>query len=114
MNPTTSSHRFRAYDLSLEALRLTRAPLARLRVADRTIADQLQRAATSVSLNLAEGAKRRGRDRAQFYRIAAGSAAEARACLDVAEALGVVARVEIEAAWRAFDAVAAMLYPLTR
>ncbi len=114
MNPNPPSHRFRAYDLSLEALRLTRAPLARIRTADRHLADQLQRAAVSVGLNLAEGAKRRGRDRAQFYRIAAGSAAESRACFDIAVALGFVEADEVAAAWAAFDGVAAMLYPLTR
>jgi four helix bundle protein len=114
MNPTPTSHRFRAYDLALEALGLTRLPLARLRNVDPNLADQLQRAATSVALNLAEGAKRRGRDRAHFYRVAAGSAAEARACFDIATALGLVERDEVAAAWSAFDGVAAMLYPLTR
>jgi len=114
MNPNPSSHRFRAYDLSLEALRLTRAPLGRIRRVDRSLADQLQRAAASVSLNLAEGTKRRGPDRAHFYRMAAGSAAEARACFDIAAALGLVEPDAAAAAWQAFDGVAAMLYPLTR
>ncbi|MCE9578269.1 MAG: four helix bundle protein [Deltaproteobacteria bacterium] len=114
MNPTPSTHRFRAYDQSLEAIRLARAPLARIRRADRSLADQLQRAAASVALNLAEGARRRGRDRAHFYRIAAGSAAEARGCFDIAVAFGAVETAEVAEAWRAFDAVVAMLYPLTR
>jgi four helix bundle protein len=114
MNPTPTGPRFRAYATALEALRLTRALLGPIRTADRSLADQLKRAATSVALNLAEGGKRRDADRAHFYRIAAGSAAESRACLDVAAALGYVDRGTSSAAWRAFDAIAAMLYPLTR
>ncbi|MCE9571652.1 MAG: four helix bundle protein [Deltaproteobacteria bacterium] len=113
MNPTPLPPSFRAYDLALEALRLARAPLTRIRAVDRDLADQL-RAATSVALNLAEGAKRRGRDRAHFYRIAAGSAAESRACLDVAAAIGHADANDLAIAWRAFDGIAAMLFPLTR
>ncbi len=65
-------------------------------------------------LNIAEGAQRRGRDRAHFYRIAAGSAAESRACLDAAEALGYLGAAEAAELWQRFDAVVAMLWPLTR
>jgi four helix bundle protein len=114
MNPTTTGPRFRAYATALEALRLTGALLGPIRTADRSLADQLKRAATSVALNLAEGGKRRHGDRAHFYRIAAGSAAESRACLDVAAALGYLDSEATARAWRAFDDVAAMLYPLTR
>ncbi|MCE9574705.1 MAG: four helix bundle protein [Deltaproteobacteria bacterium] len=112
MNPTPTSHRFRVYDLSLEALRRLRAPIAAIRTVDADLADQLQRAATSVALNLAEGAKRRGRDQAHFYRIAAGSAAEARACLDVAAALG-HCREDLAGPWTALDSVVAMIWRLT-
>ena len=47
---------------------------------------QLRRAAASVSLNLAEGAGRRGADRKQHFRIAHGNALEVEACLLVAHA----------------------------
>ncbi|MCE9578469.1 MAG: four helix bundle protein [Deltaproteobacteria bacterium] len=113
MNPTPTSHRFRTYDLCLEALRLIRAPLAAIRVAAPGLADQLQRAATSAALNLAEGAKRRGRDQAHYYRVAAGSAAEARACLDIAAALGHADPAELAPAWAALDSVVAMIWRLT-
>lgn len=46
--------------------------------------DQLDRASTSVVLNLAEGnGKRSGPDRCRFFDIARGSAVECAACLDV-------------------------------
>jgi four helix bundle protein len=46
--------------------------------------DQLDRASTSVPLNIAEGnGKFSERDRARFFEIARGSALECAACLDV-------------------------------
>lgn len=46
--------------------------------------DQLDRASTSVSLNIAEGnGKFSTRDRARFFEMARGSALECAACLDV-------------------------------
>ncbi len=46
--------------------------------------DQLDRASTSIPLNIAEGnGKFSGRDRARFFEIARGSALECAACLDV-------------------------------
>lgn len=49
------------------------------------LADQLQRAAASVTLNIAEGAGEfSGAEKARFYRIAKRSATECAAVLDVA------------------------------
>src|SRR5215472_14142741 len=46
--------------------------------------DQLDRASTSISLNIAEGnGKFSRRDRSRFFEIARGSALECAACLDV-------------------------------
>ena len=54
--------------------------------------DQLERASTSVPLNLAEGnAKFSQADRARFLQIAHGSAVECAACLDVLVARGILA-----------------------
>ncbi len=48
------------------------------------VKDQLDRASTSIPLNLAEGnGKFSARDRARFFEIARGSALECAACLDV-------------------------------
>ena len=46
--------------------------------------DQLDRASTSIPLNIAEGTgKYTGKDKCRFYDIARGSALESAACLDV-------------------------------
>jgi len=103
---------FLALEVAHDAVRCLRAPLAVLERRDRALADQLRRAACSAVLNLAEGRRRRGRDRTQLYRIAAGSAAEARAALDLAVALGYLASPGD--AWARFDRVLALTWPLVR
>ena len=56
------------------------------------LADQLQRASTSVPLNVAEGAGEFSTaDKARFYRIAKRSASECAAILDVCQRLKLVA-----------------------
>ena len=70
------THRFHAYDAALAMVAALRPILAQLAKGDRALADQVRRAASSVALNLAEGNQRTGQDRIQFFRIAAGSAAE--------------------------------------
>lgn len=53
----------------------------------RDLRDQLDRASTSIVLNIAEGAGRRGGpDRARFFAIARGSATECAAILDIVRA----------------------------
>jgi four helix bundle protein len=65
---------------------------SRLRVTPASLRDQLERAAASVVLNVAEGAGRAaGADRSHFYAIARGSAFECAAVLDVLHARGVLA-----------------------
>ena len=55
------------------------------------LADQLQRASTSISLNIAEGAGEFSKpEKARFYRMARRSATECAAVLDVAMRLGIV------------------------
>lgn len=55
------------------------------------LADQLQRAATSITLNIAEGAGERSlADKARIYRFACRSATECAAVLDVCRTLGLV------------------------
>ena len=52
------------------------------------LADQLQRAALSIPLNIAEGAGEfSGREKARFYRMAARSATECAAIFDVCKRL---------------------------
>ena len=71
---------FRSYQLSLEFHRQCRE----IRLPG-YLKSQLLRAASSVSLNLAEGCgKESDRDRLRFYSIAMGSIREAQAALDLA------------------------------
>ena len=62
--------------------------VAAVRAHDRTLADQLRRAATSVALNTAEGSERRGGDRVHAFRVARGEAAETTAAIGIAVAWG--------------------------
>ena len=61
---------------------------------DLDLGRQLRRAATSVLLNLAEGSGTTGGHRRQRYLTAMGSAREVVACLDAAEAIQYVAKVD--------------------
>ena len=55
------------------------------------LADQLRRAASSVSFNIAEGAGEfAGADKARFYRMARRSATESAAILDACRALALI------------------------
>ena len=105
---------FIAYEVALDACRSLRSLIAKLRKRNPSLADQIQRASQSVALNLAEGSGRRGRDRTQHYRIAAGSAGEARGGLDIAVAFGDLDAAEIADAWSNLDRVVALLWPMTR
>jgi len=79
------------HDLSLEMISAVRPLVPRIRRHDRSLADQLVRAASSVALNIAEGElSDPGNQRARFF-TAAGSANETLAALRVAAAWGYVA-----------------------
>src|SRR5262249_23771433 len=76
---------FDAERVSLELIIALREPLERLELRNRAHADQTRRAASSVAHNLSEGRRRAGRDRFHLWRTAAGSAAELRTALAIAE-----------------------------
>ncbi len=61
------------------------------------VRDQLDRASTSIPLNIAEGnAKRSLRDRCRYLDAACGSALECAACLDVIVAKGLLQASDVE------------------
>ncbi len=92
---------FRTYQLALALYREARS----VRVPAH-LREQLLRAASSVALNLAEGAGRRtAADRRRFYDVAFASLRECQACLDLAEG-------NTRAARGAADATAASLWRL--
>lgn len=104
--------KFQVYEVALELVSALRPSVDALARRDRDLADQVRRAGSSVVLNIAEGARRWGKDRLHFYRIAAGSAAEMRVALQVARAWEFLeSNSEVEAL---LDRVLAMLWRLTQ
>jgi four helix bundle protein len=103
---------FIALSVSLSVIRALRPIVAHLRRHDAALARQICNAASSVSLNVAEGAKRSGKDQAHFYRIAAGSCAEVRAALAVGAGWGWLDGADWSAAESLLDRQAALLYRL--
>ena len=101
------------YNVAIDAVGRLRPLIERIARRNANLADQLTRAATSVPLNVSEGAySQGGNSRARFH-TALGSAAEVRACLDVAEALGYVDKVDPELRDR-LDKIIGTLSKLTR
>ena len=101
-----------AYTVALDLIRALRPVVAQLRTYSPDTADQVERAASSIVHNLAEGDRRRGRDPRRFFDMAHGSAGEIRGALDVAEAWGW--QVDSELARRLLDRELGLLWGLTR
>jgi len=82
--------RLDVYNLAITFVGAANALVHELPKGHGPIADQLMRAATSVALNIAEGAGEfSGKEKARFYRIAKRSATESAAILDVLRELTV-------------------------
>jgi four helix bundle protein len=103
---------FEAHDLARDAAILVVELVRRTPQSARSLTDQTVRAVTSVPLNLAEGAGRRGRDRLHHWRIAYGSAREARTALELLVASGSVDAEAAATADALLDRVAAMAWRL--
>ena len=72
------------YQKSLEFIELTNKIFNELNKMKISVLDQLDRASTSIPLNIAEGTgKYTGKDKCRYYDIARGSTLECAACLDV-------------------------------
>jgi four helix bundle protein len=101
-------------ELSFEMIEAVRPLMGRIRRSDKSLADQLTRAATSVALNIAEGdMSDAGNRRARFF-TAAGSANESLAALRAAVSWGYFAPREAEAASSLLRRILAILWKLTR
>lgn len=103
-----------ALDVALQTVEGMAEVVKRIAAKDRSLGDQVRRAATSVALNLAEGAERVGRDRVHAFRIASGSAAEVRAALRIAVAWGYVSADLMAATLVRLDRLGGLLFGLTR
>jgi four helix bundle protein len=79
------------------------------------LSDQLDRAATSIALNIAEGAGEfAAREKARFYRIARRSATECAAILDVAVRMGLANPATSSTAKATLREIVAMLVGLAK
>jgi len=79
------------------------------------VKDQLDRASTSIPLNIAEGnGKFSQRDRARFLEIARGSALECAACLDVMVVRALVAEENVGGAKEQLSRIVQMLMGMLR
>lgn len=79
------------------------------------LADQLQRAATSIPLNIAEGAGEYSQDeKARFYRMAKRSATECSAILDVCARLELIEKQRFDAGRVLLVRIVSMLIQMAR
>ena len=105
--------RFEALELSLAFIRAVREYLEQLRSQDPDLYRQVRKAASSVSLNLAEGSGRSGKDRRYHYRIALGSAREVHAALRTACAWGDLEPKALQPVLETLDRLQGLLWGLT-
>jgi four helix bundle protein len=82
--PLFDHERLDVYRVSIDFIALVESLLENLPRGRAYLGDQMQRAATSIALNIAEGAGEfSAKDKARFYRMALRSARECAALLDV-------------------------------
>ncbi len=104
-------NRFVALDVSLQLIEALAPIVPAIERHDRSLADQIRRAASSVSLNLSEGERSAKGNKPKHYAIAHGSAGEVRAALEAAIGWGWIERsAEVE---RLVDHLLRLLWGLT-
>lgn len=114
MHTILDHEKLEVYQASLEFITWTIPLLDRL-PKNASVRNQLDRASTSVPLNIAEGnGKFTSPDRCRFFDNARGSALESAACLDVIVAKRFVSAEEIEAGKAMLVRIVSMLFGLIR
>jgi four helix bundle protein len=99
---------------SLEFITWTIAVFDKLR-GNASVRNQLDRASTSIPLNIAEGNRKfTSPDRCRFFNNARGSAFESGACLDVMVAKKIVDAAEIQSGKAMLVKIVSMLFGLIR
>jgi four helix bundle protein len=103
------------YRLSIEFLARAHRLLEALPPHRRELRSQLERAAMSVPLNIAEGCgKPSSADRARFHAVARGSAMECGALLDVFGVMGHATKDDVEIGKRMLARIVSMLTKMCR
>ena len=114
MRASLDHEKFDVYKVSLEFITWTIPLLDRL-PGSPAVRNQLDRASTSIPLNIAEGnGKFTSPDRCRFFDNARGSALESAACLDVMVAKRLVSAQEIQAGKVMLLKIVSMLFGLIR
>ncbi len=103
------------YQLSIEFVELTNFIIKRLPKGKAYVADQLQRAASSISLNIAEGAGEFSKnEKSRFARMAKGSTTECAATLDICTRLQLIDQTNQVKARELLLRIVAMLTKLVK
>jgi four helix bundle protein len=105
--------KFIALELSIEVVESLYEVVELIRRRNTSLADQIERSASSVAANLAEAGGREGKDRVRCFRIAAGSARETLVHLRVALAWRFVQTRDVQKAMALLDRELAILWRLT-
>jgi four helix bundle protein len=100
--------------LSIELIEALRPLMARIKARDKSLADQIQRAASSIALNLGEGEYSDPGNRRARYFTAAGSAGETLSAVRVAVAWRYIDVSDGEVAVRLLTRILQMTWKLTR
>ena len=103
---------FHAYAVALEIDGLVGEVVGRIRTKNRHLADQGDRSSQSLTLNVAEGNRRRGRDRTHMFTTALTSADELETVLDLAVGRRYMTETELTPLRDLLDREKAMLYRL--
>jgi four helix bundle protein len=101
-------------ELSIELIETLRPLMSRIKARDKSLEDQIRRAASSGALNIGEGEYSDPGNRRARYFTAAGSAGETLAAVRVAVAWGIVGAGDAERAVALLKRIIPMLWKLTR
>jgi four helix bundle protein len=107
--------RLEVYHLAIDFVALADTVVESLPRGHSAIADQLQRAAASIVLNIAEGAgEYSGHEKARFYRMAKRSATECAGALDVCRARKLIGEPLLDVGRAALLRIVSMLVKLVQ
>jgi four helix bundle protein len=104
---------FQALEVALALITTLRPVIDKVARHSKKEADQMQDAANSIARNLAEGRRRRGKDRRYHWDVAAGSADEVRTSMRISLANRWLESEDVADAMTLDDRVLAMCWRLT-